>query len=149
MVGWANPDFADSLKPSQNVLYSFIHHSIPSPYIAMSLFTRFARGSASKSLARSYATTVSEASGVKVAGYERGAPAGTVNLTVVVKAGSRYETRPGVAHVLKNFAFKVGSILHCVVGDEPVESRWSDDAQLTGASMELSLTYSRRRTDPP
>jgi ubiquinol-cytochrome c reductase core subunit 2 len=75
----------------------------------MSLFTRFARGSASKSLARTYATTVSEASGVKVAGYERGAPAGTVNLTVVVKAGSRYETRPGVAHVLKNFAFKVGS----------------------------------------
>lgn len=58
---------------------------------------------------RSYAT-VAEASGVKVAGIESGAPAATASVTVVVKAGSRYETQPGVAHVLKNFAYKVSAI---------------------------------------
>lgn len=76
----------------------------------MSLFTRVARRSTASS-ARYYATQVSESAGVKVAGFERGAPAGTVNLTVVVQAGSRYETKPGVAHALKNFAFKV-SLTH-------------------------------------
>jgi ubiquinol-cytochrome c reductase core subunit 2 len=56
---------------------------------------------------RSYAT-VSEASGVKVAGIDSGVlPAATTSITVVVKAGARYETQPGIAHVLKNFAFKV------------------------------------------
>ena len=56
---------------------------------------------------RSYAT-VADASGVKVAGVESGTfPAGTTSLTVVVKGGARYETKPGVAHVLKNFAYKV------------------------------------------
>ena len=39
-------------------------------------------------------------------------------MTVVVKAGSRYETTPGVAHALKNFAFKVRS-------SGPVERRWT------------------------
>ena len=84
----------------------------------MSLFTRVSKGRAvAQALNRTYAT-VAESSGVKVAGFERGAPAGTVNLTVVVKGGSRYETKPGVAHVLKNFAFKVG-----VLG----LSRWRED----------------------
>lgn len=56
---------------------------------------------------RSYAT-VAEASGVKVAGIDSGVlPAATTSITVVVKAGARYETQPGVAHVLKSFAFKV------------------------------------------
>jgi len=55
---------------------------------------------------RSYAT-VAEASGVKVAGIDSGVlPAATTSITVVVKAGARYETQPGVAHVLKSFAFK-------------------------------------------
>jgi predicted Zn-dependent peptidase len=31
----------------------------------------------------------------------------TASLTLVLKAGSRYEPAPGVASVLKNFAFKV------------------------------------------
>jgi hypothetical protein len=39
---------------------------------------------------------------------ESAAPAATSSVTVVVKAGSRYETKPGAAHVLKSFAFKVG-----------------------------------------
>jgi len=55
---------------------------------------------------RSYAT-VSEAAGVKVVGIDSGVlPAATTSITVVVKAGARYETQPGIAHVLKNFAFK-------------------------------------------
>ena len=73
----------------------------------MSLFNRVARGRpAAAALARSFAT-VADAAGVKVAGVENGAPAGTMNLTVVVKAGSRFEPKAGVAHVLKSFAFKV------------------------------------------
>jgi predicted Zn-dependent peptidase len=55
--------------------------------------------------ARSYATSVSESAGVKVAGIDAGQP--TTSVSVVIKAGSRYETLPGVAHALKNFAFKV------------------------------------------
>ncbi|KAL1411443.1 ubiquinol-cytochrome c reductase core subunit 1 [Vanrija albida] len=64
---------------------------------------------AAPALRRSYATaaaSVAEASGVKVAGIENGSRAGTTTVTVAVKAGARYETTPGVAHVLKNFAFK-------------------------------------------
>lgn len=52
--------------------------------------------------------TVSEASGVKVATKDDGGP--TTTLALVVKAGSRYESEPGLAHALSNFAFKVGGI---------------------------------------
>ncbi|EPQ55999.1 LuxS/MPP-like metallohydrolase [Gloeophyllum trabeum ATCC 11539] len=54
-------------------------------------------------LARSFATVVDSA-GVKVAAVDYGQPTSAV--TVLVKAGSRYQTTPGVAHALKNFAFK-------------------------------------------
>lgn len=65
------------------------------------------RQAAQAAAKRTYAT-VSEASGVKVAGIDSGVlPAATTSITVVVKAGARYETQPGIAHVLKNFAFKV------------------------------------------
>ncbi|GAA6000227.1 hypothetical protein JCM10207_007915 [Rhodosporidiobolus poonsookiae] len=54
---------------------------------------------------RNYATaSVLEANGVKVASIDEGAP--TASISVVVKAGSRYEPAPGVAHVLKNSLFK-------------------------------------------
>lgn len=60
---------------------------------------------------RSYAT-VADASGVKVAGIDSGVlPAATTSITVVIKAGARYETQPGIAHVLKSFAFKVSYLL--------------------------------------
>lgn len=74
----------------------------------MSLLTRLSRGRApaTSALKRAYAS-VADASGVKVAAVEGGAPPATASVTVVVKAGSRYETQPGVAHVLKSFAFKV------------------------------------------
>ncbi|KAK4045999.1 ubiquinol-cytochrome c reductase core subunit 1 [Microbotryomycetes sp. JL201] len=55
---------------------------------------------------RSYASfAVSDVSGVKVAASDDvAAPTGA--LSVVVKAGSRYEPQPGVAHCLKNALFK-------------------------------------------
>ncbi|KAL4071627.1 Metalloenzyme, LuxS/M16 peptidase-like protein [Scleroderma yunnanense] len=63
------------------------------------------RASTAKRLARSFATVVdTRASGVKVAAVDHGQP--TTALTFLVKAGSRYEPSPGVAHTLKNFAFK-------------------------------------------
>ncbi|KAI0040054.1 hypothetical protein FA95DRAFT_1550143 [Auriscalpium vulgare] len=55
-------------------------------------------------LARGFATVVDASSGVKVAAIDNGQA--TSSVTVLLKAGSRYETKPGVAHVLSNFAFK-------------------------------------------
>jgi len=43
-------------------------------------------------------------SSLKVAAVDNGQP--TSSVTLVLKAGSRFETTPGAAHVLKNFAFK-------------------------------------------
>ncbi|SCV67497.1 BQ2448_5108 [Microbotryum intermedium] len=56
-----------------------------------------------------YATTSSvqsseAAGGIKIAASDAGAP--TAAISVVVKAGSRYETAPGLAHVLRNSLFK-------------------------------------------
>ncbi|KAG8817500.1 ubiquinol-cytochrome c reductase core subunit 1 [Serendipita sp. 401] len=51
----------------------------------------------------SFATAV-DVGGLKVATVDNGQPSASV--TVLVKAGSRYESKPGVAHFLKNFAFK-------------------------------------------
>lgn len=65
-----------------------------------------ARATARKAsqLARSFATAA-DTLGVKVAAVDNGQPTSAV--TFLVKAGSRFETKPGVAHILKNFAFKV------------------------------------------
>lgn len=49
--------------------------------------------------------TVVDSTGFKVAAVDRGEP--TSSITIVAKAGSRYEPIPGLAHVFKNFAFKV------------------------------------------
>ena len=61
---------------------------------------------------RAYATATSsgqfslaEAQGIKVATTEDGSP--TAAISVVIKAGSRFESSPGLAHVLKNSLFKV------------------------------------------
>ncbi|KAK1226824.1 ubiquinol-cytochrome c reductase core subunit 1 [Marasmius sp. AFHP31] len=54
-------------------------------------------------LARSFATVVDSA-GVKVAAVDANQP--TSSVTFLVKAGSRFEPKAGVAHGLKNFAFK-------------------------------------------
>lgn len=55
-----------------------------------------------------WATT--QAAGIKVAAADDGAP--TAAITVIAKAGSRYETSPGVAHALKAYAFKVSWFLN-------------------------------------
>ncbi|KAF8602225.1 LuxS/MPP-like metallohydrolase [Ceratobasidium sp. AG-I] len=52
---------------------------------------------------RSFATAV-DAAGLKVAAVDNGQP--TAAVTLLVKAGSRYQPQLGVAHLLKNFAFK-------------------------------------------
>ncbi|WWC70157.1 uncharacterized protein I206_104104 [Kwoniella pini CBS 10737] len=57
-------------------------------------------------LKRSVSSKASPAGGVSVIGFENKGPAATSSLTVAIKAGSRFESTPGVAHVLKNFAFK-------------------------------------------
>lgn len=63
---------------------------------------------------RSYAThapafSVTQASGVRVAASsDEGKP--TSAISVIVKAGSRYEPAPGMSHVLKNLVFKVPAI---------------------------------------
>ncbi|PCH43260.1 LuxS/MPP-like metallohydrolase [Wolfiporia cocos MD-104 SS10] len=65
-----------------------------------------ARASAARSasrLARNYASVVDTA-GVKVAAVDNGEPTSAV--TFLVKAGSRFESKPGVAHALKGFAYK-------------------------------------------
>jgi ubiquinol-cytochrome c reductase core subunit 2 len=56
-----------------------------------------------KRIARSFATVVDSA-GVKVAALDYNQPTSAVS--VLVKAGSRFEPKPGVAHALKNFTFK-------------------------------------------
>ncbi|KAJ7180552.1 Metalloenzyme, LuxS/M16 peptidase-like protein [Mycena filopes] len=52
---------------------------------------------------RSFATVVDTA-GFKVAALDANQP--TVAITILAKAGPRYQSKPGVAHALKNFAFK-------------------------------------------
>lgn len=69
------------------------------------MLTRSLRTTLPRSVSRAYSTSVGQAAGVKVAGVDFGQP--TSSISVVVKAGSRYESLPGVAHALKNFAFKV------------------------------------------
>ena len=62
-------------------------------------------------------TTVIDAAGLKVAAIDNGQPMSAVTLLAKTppahpKAGSRFENKPGVAHALKNFAFKVCYGLH-------------------------------------
>jgi ubiquinol-cytochrome c reductase core subunit 2 len=59
-----------------------------------------------RNVSRGFATVV-ETTGLKVAAIDSGQP--TVAVTFLVKAGSRYETKPGVSHALKTFAFKVST----------------------------------------
>jgi len=55
-------------------------------------------------LARNFATV---AESVKVAAFDNNQP--TSSVTLFVKAGSRFESKAGVANALKNFTFKVCS----------------------------------------
>jgi hypothetical protein len=52
--------------------------------------------------------TVADTAGVKVAAVDHGQPTSAV--TFLIKAGSRFENKPGAANALKNFAFKVRDV---------------------------------------
>jgi ubiquinol-cytochrome c reductase core subunit 2 len=52
-----------------------------------------------------FATVVDAGSGFKVAAVDNGQPSSSV--TVLLNAGSCHQSKPGVAHALSNFAFKV------------------------------------------
>ncbi len=54
---------------------------------------------------RGFATVVDASAGFKVAAVDNSQPSSSV--TVLLKAGSRYQSKPGVAHALSSFAFKV------------------------------------------
>ena len=87
--------------------FYFPSSSIPSLFLLAHQMLRASTTTVRNStrLARPFATVVDSASGVKVAAIDHGQPTSAV--TFLVKAGSRFENKPGVAHALKNFAFKV------------------------------------------
>ncbi|KIK79125.1 hypothetical protein PAXRUDRAFT_834256 [Paxillus rubicundulus Ve08.2h10] len=97
-----NSPQARQLRSSQNSLQCLTTPKYSTAQTPVMLATR---ASTATRLARSFATVVdTKASGIKVAAVDNGQP--TTALTFLVKAGSRYEPSPGVAHALKNFAFK-------------------------------------------
>jgi ubiquinol-cytochrome c reductase core subunit 2 len=55
-----------------------------------------------------------EAAGVKVATRDIAGP--TTTLALVAKAGTRYQTLPGVADALEKFAFKVSGMFVLLIG---------------------------------
>ena len=57
---------------------------------------------------QAFSFDVREVSGIKVASRDDGRP--TTSLSVVIKAGSRYESAPGVAHLLEKFAYQVSVV---------------------------------------
>ena len=91
---------SDRLRPRPLTLpfYSSLFSMLAARASAARSASRIARS------ARRFATVVDSA-GVKVAAADNGEP--TTAVTFLVKAGSRYEPKPGVAHALKNYAFKV------------------------------------------
>jgi hypothetical protein len=54
--------------------------------------------------------TAADVSGLKVVAVDNRQPSASV--TVLVKAGPRYESKAGLAHALKNYAFKVRLRVH-------------------------------------
>jgi ubiquinol-cytochrome c reductase core subunit 2 len=53
---------------------------------------------------------VRKQAGILVASRDDGRP--TTSLSVVIRAGSRFESTPGVAHILEKFAFQVCLLFH-------------------------------------
>ncbi|ODQ66379.1 LuxS/MPP-like metallohydrolase [Nadsonia fulvescens var. elongata DSM 6958] len=68
-----------------------------------------------------------ESAGVKIAAQQEGASAYGSKLSVVVRGGSRYNTKPGVAHVLEKFAFKNNNHKSAL--------RLTREAELVGAQL--------------
>ncbi|KAF8056041.1 Metalloenzyme, LuxS/M16 peptidase-like protein [Lyophyllum atratum] len=93
------------------------------------LSTRVPTARNAQRIARSFATVVDSA-GVKVAAVDRNQPTSAV--TILVKAGSRFESKPGVANALKNFAFK-GTAKRSAL-------RTVRESELLGGVLSASLT---------
>ena len=91
---------------------------------------------------RGFATVVDASPGFKVAAVDNGQP--TSSVTVLLKAGTRYESKPGVAHILSNFAFKV-RFLHAtqrfllVPLGAVVQSAWASVMSIRGSTRGSSL----------
>jgi hypothetical protein len=79
----------------------------PLPYLSPMFAARTSAVRSASRVARNFATVVDSA-GIKVAAVDNGEA--TSSVTFLVKAGSRFENKPGVAHALQNFAFKVFDI---------------------------------------
>lgn len=86
---------------------------------------RKAFASLARAAAPQRAFSSANANGVTVAASDDGNP--TASITVALKAGPRFETTPGVAHVLKNFVFKVNYW--------PFNFRWKAVALCVGANF--------------
>lgn len=112
---------------------------LPSPYFLPSLEMLAARTSATRATraVRNFAS-VAEAAGVKVAAVDNGEP--TTSVTFLVKAGSRYQNKPGVAHALQNFAFKVRLCLLSLVGRVSGFDRALANAPVSVRFVKLSCT---------
>lgn len=112
MIGKNNPNLniSDLGLPRDEKWLCFVHRHLDLNSIVemLSAVRSPCRVAASKAAInpRKFATVV-ESSGLKVAAIDNGQPSASV--TLLVKAGSRYESKAGLAHALKNYAFKVGS----------------------------------------
>lgn len=76
------------------------------------------------------AFSTQEAAGVKVVARDGSRPVSEVS--VVIKAGSRYNTTPGISHVLKNFAFRNTSNRSAL--------RLTRESELLGGQLSASLS---------
>lgn len=93
---------------------------------------------ASVRLARRSFATVVDAGGLKVAAVDSNQP--TVSVTVLAKAGPRYQHKTGVAHALKNFAFKVRTPPSLARKNSPTFSRARQSAPHSGQCARVSCT---------
>lgn len=122
--------------------------SLSPPLFSQKLAMSFALRNASRAApavargARSYATpaslfSVADAAGVKVASSDEGATTGAIS--VVVKAGSRYESAPGLAHVLKHQVFKVSDQPYSVESPSALCVGQTRAHALAGRATELQV----------
>ncbi|BFZ55555.1 ubiquinol-cytochrome c reductase core subunit 1 [Savitreella phatthalungensis] len=79
---------------------------------------------------QSFNFNVTDSNGIKVATRDDGRP--TTSVSVVVRAGSRYETSPGVANLLEKFAFQTT--------EKRTSLRINREAELIGAKLSSKLT---------
>ncbi|KDR78239.1 hypothetical protein GALMADRAFT_245322 [Galerina marginata CBS 339.88] len=96
-------------------------------------------------IARSFATVV-DTTGIKVAAVDYHQP--TASVTVLVKAGSRFEPKEGVANALKNFAFK-STKSRSAIGTVRESELYGGVLYTTLGREHLALTAEFLRADAP